>query len=74
MLTQPWFRVIARVGAKGAEYHPITQTDEELVSRKAGQLFLFVNDAVAPWSWDYFYRNNSDAVATVTVKRLGGRP
>jgi uncharacterized protein (DUF2235 family) len=74
MLTQPWFRVIARVGAKGAEYHPITQADSELVSRKAGQLFLFVNDAVAPGAWDYFYDNNSDVTATVTVKRLGGRP
>jgi hypothetical protein len=66
--------VIARVGAKGAEYHPITQADSELVSRKAGQLFLFVNDAVAPGAWDYFYDNNSDVTATVTVKRLGGRP
>jgi uncharacterized protein (DUF2235 family) len=75
ILTQPWFRVIARVGARGAEYHPLTEADGELVSRTAGQLFLFVNDAITPWPpWASRYGDNTEARAVVTVRRLGVGP
>jgi len=44
----------------------------ELTPKRTGQLFLFVNDAIAPWGWDAFYQNNEGGPATVTVRKLAG--
>ena len=48
------------------------QAVAEITPGRTGELFLFVNDAIAPWAWDYFYRNNQDGPATVTVRKLAG--
>jgi hypothetical protein len=48
------------------------QAVAEITPGRTGELFLFVNDAIAPWAWDYFYRNNQDGPATVTVRKVGG--
>jgi hypothetical protein len=86
VLTADWFVPVARIGNTGAEYHLFTSVDraEEgqpprydqavavITPGRTGQLFLFVNDAIAPFQWDYFYRNNRDGPATVTVRQLGG--
>ncbi len=88
VLTADWFVPVAKIGNTGAEYHlfqPVDRSDKTvgqeprydqavavITPRRTGQLFLFVNDAIAPVVWDYFYRNNQDGPASVTVRRLGG--
>src|SRR5262249_42719108 len=62
VLTRPWFRPIARIGAVGADEYPLDPNtrprapgqgaplEEELVAeikaRRDGELFLYVNDVV----------------------------
>ena len=70
ILTAQWFVPMVRVGAYGAEYHPLDQGVVEFAPRRSGQLFLFVNDAVGlPPFLKFFYDNNTGSPATVTVTR-----
>jgi hypothetical protein len=46
------------------------QAVAEITPKRTGELFLFVNDAVLPFNWDYFYENNRGGPATVTVKKI----
>src|SRR5262245_23738826 len=73
-----WFHPIARVGAKGtAEYFldPYPKKDGTFVgefkTERAGELFLYVNDAALPipYLYNLFYRNNGGS-AIIKVHRL----
>lgn len=70
VLTSKWFVPMARIGEHWAEYHALDAGSVEIVPRRTGQLFLFVNDAVGlpPWR-EFFYENNRGGPATVTVVR-----
>jgi hypothetical protein len=75
-LIRPWYRVVLRYGAVGGEEvfldpDPVTGTVEVPVKpTRAGELFIFVNDAVIgiPGLYDKFYRNN-EGTGRLTVKR-----
>ena len=74
-----WFVPIARIDETGIDHYHLNTTPIEITARTTGELFLFVNDAVAPvgpeppWlGWTLFYRNNHGD-ATVTVTRLSAR-
>jgi hypothetical protein len=66
VLTAKWFVPMLRVGVNHAEYHALDNGFVEFSPRQRGQLFLFVNDAIAPVDFDWFYQNNQ-GVATVTI-------
>jgi uncharacterized protein (DUF2235 family) len=72
VLTAQWFVPLARIGETTAEYHPIDATAVEFTSRQPGQLFLFVNDAIAPWPfWASWYANNqANRPPAIGVRRL----
>ncbi len=86
-LAEPWFRPIARVGARGSDEYVLTPADPSahpaaspgLVSvirtRTSGELFLYVNDAVieVPGLRGIFYRDNA-GTARVTVESLARGP
>ena len=75
VLTTQWFVPVARIGSKGAEYHPLSSETGEFTAGRSGQLFLFVNDAIGPWpDWRYFYRNNRGGPARVTLTKLQPMP
>lgn len=81
---RPWYRLIGRVGAVGADEYfmdpdrqelrqdPLTSYEVTLRPRRDGEFFLYVNDAASavPAVGRYFYRNNSGE-ALVTIKRIG---
>jgi len=73
MLSAQWFVPMARIGNMTAEHHPIDATEVEFTSRKSGQLFLFVNDALGPWPfWDLFYANNrASRPPRIEIRRIG---
>jgi hypothetical protein len=74
-----WFDVIARVGSAGVYedfVDPIHISDKTYrgstaTTKRSGELFLYVNDAVVglPWITDLFYRNNH-GTAHIVVRRL----
>jgi hypothetical protein len=76
---RPWFRLFARVGSSG-NYENFLDPgpspaagvlEERFVSKRSGELFVYVNEAVIaiPWLQDVFYRNN-DGEATISIERL----
>jgi len=66
-----WFTPIARVGAKGVEYHALDETRKEFTAGQSGPLSLFVNDAAFPWPFrTWAYENNVGADACVLVTKL----
>ena len=83
-LIRPWFRVVARYGGKGGEEtfldpDPIRdkqgnvtgwRIDQVIKPTRAGELFLFVNDAVIalPWIYDVFYRNNKGSTRVLIIQ------
>jgi hypothetical protein len=66
-VTQPWFKLMARIGGVGADIYPLeleptmaatcaakaaaTTFTTEIVARSKGELFLYVNDAVVHFPW-----------------------
>ncbi len=66
---EPWYRVTARYGSKGAAeqfiaFDPTERTykiNTIVTPNRDGELFLYVNDAVIgiPWLYDWFYKNNT---------------
>lgn len=71
VLTAQWMQPIARIGDKGAEYHPLG-VDVTFTTSREGKLFLFVNDALGPgpfW-WGIFYPNNNGDAATVVIEKV----
>jgi uncharacterized protein (DUF2235 family) len=87
-LAKPWFQPIARIGAVGADEYPLlpdtrlatagegagesAELVAEIRTRRSGELFLYVNDAVVglrPLA-GHFYANNR-GTAAVAVTRLG---
>jgi len=82
--TQDWFKPIAQIGKFGNDQYVLNQTDKvavpdsaktvvtDITARSDGELFLFVNDAVAmiPGGLSFFYDNN-DGTATLKVESLG---
>jgi hypothetical protein len=75
-LIRPWFRIVARFGAKGGEEtfldpDPKDGSIEEVITAtRDGELFLFVNDVVlaVPGHYGYFYDNNTGK-AEITITR-----
>jgi hypothetical protein len=83
IMFRPWFRLIARVGETGvdeyfldpnkvseaAAFTPVYKA--RFTAERAGELFLYVNDAVIgfPWTTSYFYKNNS-GTARISVRLL----
>ena len=70
ILTAQWFVPMVRVGATSAEYHPLGETAVEFSPRVAGQLFLFVNDAVGPAPWFKAFYANNQGTALIEVLRV----
>jgi hypothetical protein len=72
-LTSPWFVVVARIGEYGSEEQDLSWSNR-VTPKKAGELYLFVNDAtIGLPNYDYFYRHNEGSV-TVTIKPTPGQP
>jgi hypothetical protein len=83
IMFRPWFRLIARVGETGVDEYFLdpNKVSEAAAStpvykarftaERAGELFLYVNDAVIgfPWMTSYFYKNNS-GTARISVRLL----
>lgn len=79
--SEPWFKPMARIGETGQDVYALsppsgqppatTQLEAEIVARRDGELFLYLNDAVLPGlkNWQYFYANNQGD-ATVQIKEL----
>jgi uncharacterized protein (DUF2235 family) len=70
-LSMPWFRIVARIGGVGGQeesYEPdfsdMFTFDTDKKTKRPGELFLFVNDAVIGWSplYDVFYKHNDGEV------------
>ncbi len=84
-IAKPWFKPIARVGARGNDEYPLDplvpfaanerkdRLYTEITARRDGELFVFVNDAVALWPWVHTYGNNQGS-STVTIQRVGPPP
>jgi uncharacterized protein (DUF2235 family) len=79
ILTQPWLKMMLRVGGVGA-YEEFVAPDvrsvdisERLRFKRSGELFLYVNDAVlpvpVPWLAGVFYKWNS-GTAELRIKRV----
>ena len=82
--TQNWFKPIAQIGAVGNEEYVLNPLDAvstvasgdertlvgEIVARTDGELFIYVNDAVAmiPRWIDYFYKHNNHGGASIKVE------
>ncbi len=73
--SQPWFRLMGRIGTKGKDRFPITA--EPMTAQSSGQLFLFVNDAVCGFcpgkyaGWPYFWSiGENKGQAQITITRL----
>jgi hypothetical protein len=72
------FKVIARVGSMGSDERVLepdpdrrsNKLDVQIIPKRSGELFLYVNEAVWGWPWkrDYFYKDNSGK-ATISVQR-----
>ena len=69
--SMPWFRIVARIGGVGGQeesYEPdfsdMFTFDTDKKTKRPGELFLFVNDAVIGWSplYDVFYKHNDGEV------------
>lgn len=56
-LTEPWFKLMARIGSGGNEQLAIGAGPKNYRARSSGELFLFVNDAalglLPDWAWPY---------------------
>jgi hypothetical protein len=70
-LTMPWFRIVARIGGVSGQeetYEPdfsdMFTFDTDIKTKRQGELFLFVNDAVIGWLplYDLFYKDNAGKV------------
>ena len=70
VLPADWFVPIARVGHTGAEHHPLNEPITVFTAQRDGELILFVNELIAPWPWDRFYRNNVGDAACIRVTKL----
>jgi uncharacterized protein (DUF2235 family) len=55
-----WYVPVARVGAYGDHYFPITSWTTEITPQTDGQLFLYVNDALALYPFTYYFYNNNN--------------
>lgn len=84
-LDRPWFRPIARIGAKGSDEYPLDpetapalnkpnadRVVAEFKARRNGELFLYVNDVAFGWPIPFglLYGNNH-GTGTVCIERLG---
>jgi hypothetical protein len=75
---RPWFKVIARFGDTGIDEDfldvdrngPFNRHEENIIARKSGEIFFYVNDAVVavPGLTGYFYRDNVGE-AEVSIRR-----
>jgi hypothetical protein len=74
-VTENWFVPIARVGAAGSDEHVLDSRGTIIEPRRAGELFVYVNDAAIglPYLWDIFYRKNGGTV-TITVQKVVSAP
>jgi hypothetical protein len=85
-LGEPWFRPVARIGHKGTDEYPLDrssvwvenqdkkQLTAEILARRSGQLFLFVNDAVTPVpGWQPYYANNKGTAKVSVVPANTGQ-
>ena len=82
--TQNWFKPIAQIGAVGNDEYVLNSLNtgstatpddkrtlvSEIVPRTGGELFIYVNDAVAmiPGWIDYFYKHNNHGGASIKVE------
>ena len=63
-----WFVPIAQVGAPGGEEFALPASRNEFTVDDEGELFLYVNDAILPFSWTTLYKNNHGTM-TITITR-----
>ncbi len=75
--TEPWFKLMGRVGNTGKDRFAIGAGPVEVTARSDGELFLFVNDAVCGfcpgkgWAWPYNWAvGENEGLAKVTVTPL----
>lgn len=79
-LSEPWYKPIARIGSTGSDEYPLnpgetlvwdpeTKIVTDIIARRSGELFLFVNDAVfpVPNAWQPTYKNNGGTAAFAVV-------
>lgn len=75
-----FFVPVARINEGGLDNYPLDETVNEITAQTSGELFLFVNDSIAPVNvlppglgWTAYYKNN-DGTAQVTVERVPDPP
>jgi hypothetical protein len=75
-----FFVPVARIGKRGLDNYSLEQEVNEVTAQTTGELFLFVNDAIAPVSlvpfclgWGAYYANN-EGTAEVTVTKVADPP
>jgi len=74
--TEPWFRLMGRIGDTGDDQYPLRSGRTVFRARTDGELFLYVNDVVigiAPKRWDRAYSwrwGRNEGTATIQVTRL----
>jgi hypothetical protein len=67
-----WLTPVARIGTRGADHYVLDRPETIFTARRTGELFLFVNDAIAPipGGWRRFYESNSGDPATVWIEKI----
>ena len=78
LLRTDYFTPVARVGDAGTDQVPLPEAMNRIIARHDGELFVFVNDAIAPlayipgqgprFGWDAYYANNT-GTAMIRVRR-----
>lgn len=83
-LGEPWYKPFARIGGSGTDEYPLngdgyadttpSKLVAEIVARRSGPLYIYVNDAVTPIpGWQPMYDNNH-GTATVKVEEVQRAP
>jgi hypothetical protein len=66
-----WYVPVARVGAYGDHYFPITSWTTQITPQTDGQLFLYVNDALAIYPVTYYFYNNNNTCTDTAEAEAG---
>ena len=88
-LTQPWFKLMARIGKEGTDIYPLQPEpaiawpagggpgvfETRIVARSSGKLFLYVNDAIFPFPrFRTLFYDNNQGFGKVTVEKILPEP
>jgi hypothetical protein len=74
LLSADWYVPVARIGASGLDQYALDKNELVITPKTSGELFLFVNDAIAPLGpcgigWRSYYCNNYGR-ARITVAAI----